>query len=582
MMDREEFGGQRLALWLWGIVALAMLCFCVGSVLAARALWREVKEGITEVTTPLVQDETRAEITVAVSPGMGPTFQTLVEQFNAQAKRTPDGTVMQVHVIAMAPEKMVALSLEPRPPFEALAPDSSLWLNQLDRRWKAQQGETEETLIPIGNRRFSDPVRYAVSPIVIAAWEEVARDLGWPDQPVGWQEIQRKATEDPNFKWNHPSTGHASGLLATLAEFYAGAGLTRGLTPEAATAQATLDYVRSVEATVRFYGEGEDVVMTRLAEEGRDFLDAFVTQERMVIAWNQEHPDQPLVAIYPAEGTLWADHPLALLEPSSEEPPLTDNQRRTYQALVAFITGIEAQKQLLVAGYRPADMSLRLDQPPSPFVNNPAVDWRQPQTTLQIPSASVVEVVQNVWWYTKRPTNVYLVVDISGSMEGEKLERTKEALRAFVQQIRGERDRVGLIVFSTDVEVRRPLRPVDDAGRADLLQAIDELEVLDQTALIDGVWTACDELKRLDDTEAINAIVVMTDGIENASEHTLKELRRCVEESQGPSIVIFTIAFGDNADEKRLKAIAEIGNGQFRRAGETDIEELYKIISTYF
>ncbi len=27
-------------------------------------------------------------------------------------------------------------------------------------------------------------------PIVIAAWESAARDLGWPDRPVGWQTIQ--------------------------------------------------------------------------------------------------------------------------------------------------------------------------------------------------------------------------------------------------------------------------------------------------------------------------------------------------------------------------------------------------------
>ncbi len=31
-----------------------------------------------------------------------------------------------------------------------------------------------------------------------------------------------------------------------------------------------------------------------------------------------------------------------------------------------------------------------------------------------------------------------------------------------------------------------------------------------------------------------------------------------------------------------MRAIAEIGGGQFRYADETDVEELYKVISTYF
>ena len=69
---------------------------------------------------------------------------------------------------------------------------------------------------------------------MIAAWEDVARSLGWPDQPVGWTTLQTRAQQDSNFRWSHPSTAYASGLLATLAEFYSGAGVQRGLTAEMA------------------------------------------------------------------------------------------------------------------------------------------------------------------------------------------------------------------------------------------------------------------------------------------------------------------------------------------------------------
>ena len=179
---------------------------------------------------------------------------------------------------------------------------------------------------------------------------------------------------------------------------------------------------------MRFYGEGEEVIMERLAAEGRAFLDAFVAQERVVIDWNRQYPDQPLVAIYPAEGTLWTDHPLALLELGKyeDEQAVTDNQRLTYQAFAAYLTTPEAQTQLLAEGYRPADLSIALDAQGSPFVDTALVDWRQPQTTLQMPSAAVIDVVQNFWYYTKRPTNVYLVVDSSGSMEGNKIARTRQ------------------------------------------------------------------------------------------------------------------------------------------------------------
>jgi Ca-activated chloride channel family protein len=338
-----------------------------------------------------------------------------------------------------------------------------------------------------------------------------------------------------------------------------------------------------VESTVRFYGESEDVIVEQLAAEGRDFLDAFVAQEQVVVGWNETYPGERLVAIYPAEGTLWADHPLALLALGGEdEAEVTDNQRQVFHAFAEFLTAPDIQRRLLAAGYRPADLNIPLDEDGSPFAESDAVDWRQPQTTLQIPSASVVEVVQNVWWYTKRPTNVYLVVDTSGSMGGEKLARTREALKAFVTQIRGNRDQVALIEFGSDIKSMEQLGPLDDAQRRVLQERIDSLRADGETALLDAVWHAYDLLQATADVEAINAVVVMTDGRENASWRDIDDVTSRFQQGGGVDVVVFTIAFGRSADEMLLERIAEVGNGQFRRADETDIEELYRIISTYF
>ncbi|MBN1248242.1 MAG: substrate-binding domain-containing protein [Anaerolineae bacterium] len=527
-------------------------------------------------------DAPTTELVIAVSPAMKPTFDKLVDSFNAQSPADADSDAVRlpIRTLELTPDKMVAQSLEPAPAFQALSPDSTLWFQQIESQWAAQvNGGEQDAVIPLAQRRTNTPVRYAVSPIVIVAWESVARELSWPYESVGWQQVQRKATQDPGFKWNHPSTNNASGLLATLAEFYAGAGLTRGLTEAAATDDATLEYVRAVEATVRFYGEGEAVILERLQAEGRNFLDAFVAQEQIVLAWNRSQPEERLVAIYPAEGTLWADHPLALLELDT----LSEAQRATYQAFASYITGPEAQKTLLVEGYRPADLSIALDGEGSPFRGTDAVDWRQPQTTLQMPSQQVVEVVRNVWWYTKRPTNVVLVVDTSGSMEeGQKMPATQEALLVFLDNIRGDRDQVGLIEFGTEIKRIERLQPLTDSRRSDLARIIRGLQPQGNTAMLDAVWEAHNQIVREQDREAINAIVVMTDGLENASRRTSIELRRLFDDTEAQRIVIFTIGFGSDADVKLLQEIALIGGGQFRRADETDIEELYRTISTYF
>lgn len=586
--EREQVRKQRQILILAGSVAVIGLLLC-GIITYSVSNWLNNAFSAPEQaeTSParLVWTAESAELTIAVSPLMAPVLEELAAAFNDEDRRTPDGEPMRVQIVGIEPAKMVSAALE-RPDFQALSPDSSLWIDRLEKSWQTEHTQTQpEGVVPVGQQRTSGQLRYAVSPVVIVAWESVARTLGWPDQPVGWQTIQQKATADPNFKWNHASTNTASGLLATLAEFYAGAGLTRGLTEEAATAQSTLDYVQAVESTVRFYGEGEEVILQRLASEGRAFLDAFVGQERVVIEWNRQNPAEPLVAIYPAEGALWTDHPLALLElgAPNDDLAVTDNQRLTYQSFSAYLLSPTAQNSLLAAGYRPADLSIDLGSGESPFANTDAVDWRQPQTTLQMPSPAVIEVVQNSWYYTKRPTNVYLVVDTSGSMaEGNKLERTQEALRAFVGQIKGERDQVGLVDFASGIKGFTPLRTLDDPVRADLLSQIDALQADGGTALLDAVYDTTVDLLAKSDSEAINAVVVMTDGQENESRRTLEEIQELLHDQSSQRLVIFTVAFGSDADEGLLQAIAEIGQGQLRRADETDLEELYRIISTYF
>ncbi|HUP78688.1 MAG TPA: VWA domain-containing protein, partial [Pirellula sp.] len=111
---------------------------------------------------------------------------------------------------------------------------------------------------------------------------------------------------------------------------------------------------------------------------------------------------------------------------------------------------------------------------------------------------------------------------------------------------------------------------------------IDRMRAEGGTALIDAVYDAVADLQAQSDSKAINAIVVMTDGIENESRYGLDDLRALINSQPNTRLVIFTIGFGNDADENILSSMAQIGNGQFRRADETDIEELYRIISTYF
>jgi len=329
---------------------------------------------------------------------------------------------------------------------------------------------------------------------------------------------------------------------------------------------------------VRYYGEGERVVIQQAQEKGRAYLDAFVVQEQLVIQFNERSKDK-LVAIYPVEGAMWEDHPLVLLE----RPDTTAEQRLAYRSFRDFLLSHDVQMLVLANGYRPTDLSIPLDSPSSPIKAANGVDPTQPKTTLQIPSPAVIQVVRDVWQYTKRKTNVYLVADVSGSMQGEKLEQAKEAFLTFLNLIKGEQERVGLIVFSSNVTEAVPLSELA-TNREILRSTIADLYAGGNTALLDAIDLAYESLQRRQDRERINAIVVMTDGKENNSRIRLKDLTAKLQQGNqsGLPVVVFCVAYGNDADMDTLEKISTATGGQTRRGSPETIRELYKLLSTYF
>ena len=95
--------------------------------------------------------------------------------------------------------------------------------------------------------------------------------------------------------------------------------------------------------------------------------------------------------------------------------------------------------------------------------------------------------------------------------------------------------------------------------------------------------TAYWRLQRQADPERINAIVAMTDGKENASTVTIRQLAQEIREgNQQIPVIIFSIAYGDDADYEMLQALADASGGQVKQGTTETIRELYKILSTYF
>ena len=124
---------------------------------------------------------------VAYSPEKQALFEELVKRYNASRPRTPGNKRITVVASAVEPETMMEAALAGQ--FQVICPDSSVWLTQLDLDWQAQQ-QAEAALV-------GETTRFAVSPVVIAMWEDTARSLGYPNKAIGWA-LRQHTRVDPD------------------------------------------------------------------------------------------------------------------------------------------------------------------------------------------------------------------------------------------------------------------------------------------------------------------------------------------------------------------------------------------------
>lgn len=277
--------------------------------------------------------------------------------------------------------------------------------------------------------------RYATSPVVIA----IRRDRLPEPPPSGW-----RALVASQLRWTQLSSlTTSSGLLALAAEFYAVAGAEKLDRPDVDRPEV-LEKVTAIERSVARYGGGseEKVVEYLLTAEGIAAIDAMVLSEAQVVALNQRATAarQPgWRATYPAEGTLKMDHPLTLLE----HPDLAPAARRAFLDFARFLGSERAQTLVVAHGYRP--VALGTDLGAGPLTPANGVDPAQPRL-MPLPSPGTLAAMRDHWAASlKRPANILLVADVSGSMaDGDKMRQAIRALEAFVTAAaqRGGRDRV--------------------------------------------------------------------------------------------------------------------------------------------
>ena len=125
---------------------------------------------------------------------------------------------------------------------------------------------------------------------------------------------------------------------------------------------------------------------------------------------------------------------------------------------------------------------------------------------------------------TDAPVSISILFDVSGSMSGEKILKAKNALSRFINTSH-PRDEYTLIGFN-----KRPQLLMDRTrdGEA-LLNKLTLVKPRNNTALYDAVYTGVEHVTR--GAHQKKALLIISDGQDNASRYSFKEVRRLLKES---------------------------------------------------
>ncbi|MCL6613465.1 MAG: VWA domain-containing protein [Firmicutes bacterium] len=158
------------------------------------------------------------------------------------------------------------------------------------------------------------------------------------------------------------------------------------------------------------------------------------------------------------------------------------------------------------------------------------------------------------------PLNLGLVLDRSGSMEGDPLAYVKMAACRIVEQM-GAGDRFSLVIFDHEVEVVCPARAV--AEKDALKAAIAGIQARGSTNLSGGLLRGYQEVKSGAKSGQVNRILLLTDGCANQGITDRALLAAKVRSMREHGIAVSAVGVGRHFDEDLLLALAEAGGGNY-------------------
>lgn len=154
--------------------------------------------------------------------------------------------------------------------------------------------------------------------------------------------------------------------------------------------------------------------------------------------------------------------------------------------------------------------------------------------------------------------NLSLVLDRSGSMEGEKMTRAREAAGYCLEQLLPV-DRLSIVTFDDVVDVLVPSQTVENKDF--LKRQINSIRARNSTALHQAWVTGGLQVSEHLDANAINRVLLITDGLANVGETNTDRIVTQAKQVFERGVATSTIGIGADFNEDLLMPMAAAAGG---------------------
>jgi len=457
--------------------------------------------------------------------------------------------------------------------------DGEIYHAQL--RYRVEQIFPGQNYIP----NIPDAPLLANSPMVFMTTAELAPDLRQQDDLfqtlVKFDNHQQLGSNSPSLPINFVHTAPTrsnSGLQTLVAEFSS----VSGKAPEQMTVadvQTYQDQVREIESKITRYGTSTGSLAEDMVENGVFWASIASVYESLVIEANSNPNNTTRYeAVYPK--ATFTSNLRAILP---QAPWVNEQEQAAAEQVIEFLRSEEIQGIATDLGLRPGVPGVALG---NKFSQQYGVDPDATYNSLRPPSPEVVEAMLTSWQnYAKKPSQVVVVVDSSGSMAGSKLPAVQSTLRTYIENL-GPKEKITLIDF--DSRIQEPVL-VDGSseGRQRGMQFIANLRADGGTRLYDAALQARNWLEANYQEEAINAVLILTDGEDSDSQVSLPGLTQQLEQNNFSSdrrIAFFTVGYGNEGEFNPdvLQQMAELNGGYYRKGNPQTIAQLMSDLQLEF